>query len=139
MIVGALVVATLVVMIPFGAKAATVTAANGSSTMSYLSDPLSSKIKSVGDLVQTIAQIFAYIAVIIGVLALIWTGLQYVLAQGNSERIKELKSQLLWIVVGIAIVIGARIIIGIVINTLSATGTVDQNIINNAQNALNGQ
>jgi len=93
------------------------------------------KADSVSEIVQTAAQIFAYVVVLIGVLALIWTGLQYVLAQGNSEKLSKLKEQLLWIVVGIAIVIGARIIISVVINTLAASGVVNQNIINSVQDA----
>ena len=102
-----------------------------------ISNPLQN-IKSVGALVQVVAQIFSYIVVIVGVIALIWTGLQYILAQGKAEKIKELKKQLMWVVIGIAVVIGARIIISVVINTLSATGAVDSNIINNANSALNG-
>ena len=100
-----------------------------------IQNPLSASNSTIGGIVQTAAQIFAYVVVLIGVLALIWTGLQYVLAQGNSEKLTKLKSQLLWIVVGIAIVIGARIIISVVINTLAASGVVNQNIINNAQDA----
>ncbi|MEI6396783.1 MAG: pilin [Candidatus Taylorbacteria bacterium] len=91
---------------------------------------------SVSELVQTASQIFAYVVVLIGVMALIWTGLLYVLAQGNSEKLTQLKKQLLWIVVGIAIVIGARIIINIVVTTLSKSGAVNQSIINNAYNGL---
>ena len=78
-------------------------------------------------------------AVLAGVIALIWTGLQYILAQGKPERIKELKTQLLWVVVGIGIVIGARIMISIVINTLSASGVVNEDNINNANKALERQ
>lgn len=107
------------------------------SGMTPISNPL--KAKSVGELVQTAATIFSYIAVLVGVLALLWTGLQYILAQGNSEKIKELKSQLLWVVVGIGIVIGARIIVSVVINTLSASGVVNENIINSAEKALKNQ
>ena len=102
-----------------------------------ISNPLN--VNSVADVVSSGAQIFSYIVVLFGVLALIWTGLQYILAQGNSARITELKMQLLWIVIGIAIVIGARIIISIVINTLAATGVVNQRIIQSSTNALNRQ
>ncbi len=69
---------------------------------------------------------------------LIWVGLQFVLAQGKPERMKELKNWLLWIVIGVAIVIGARIIVTVVINTLEATGTVSPRVIENANNAIRG-
>ena len=45
---------------------------------------------------------------------------------------------LLYIVIGVAIIIGARIIVEVVINTLQATGTVSPGVINNAHNALGG-
>ena len=106
-------------------------------TIFSIKNPL--QANSVGELVQTAATIFSYLAVLAGVIALIWTGLQYILAQGKPERIKELKTQLLWVVVGIGIVIGARIMISIVINTLSASGVVNEDIINNANKALERQ
>jgi len=109
-----------------------------SSNVFYLQNPLSSKFNSVGGLVQGFLEIFSYIVVLFAVLALIWVGLKFVLAQGNPEEMKKLKDWLLWIVVGVAIVIGARIIVSVVINTLQATGTVNQNVIDNANNALNG-
>jgi hypothetical protein len=105
-----------------------------SSGMSYISNPL--KVDSVSELVQTAVDIFSYLIVLFGVLALIWTGLQYILARGNPEEMKKQSARLMWIVIGIAIVIGAKIIVNIVINTLSATGAVDKSIISNANQAL---
>jgi uncharacterized protein involved in response to NO len=67
-----------------------------------------------------------------------WTGLQYVLAQGNSDRIKELHKTLLAIVIGIAIVIGARVIVQVVINTLKATNVINSSTLNQVQNAATG-
>ncbi len=99
-----------------------------------LSNPLSGAT-SVGQIVGTFAQVFTYIVVLFGVLALIWTGLQYILAQGKPDKLTELNKKLLWIVIGIAIVIGARIIVGLVINTIAATGAVNPNVIQQAQNA----
>lgn len=101
-----------------------------------IQNPLSSKFNSVGSLVSGFAEIFSYLVVIFAVLALVWVGFQFILARGNGERMKELKNWLLYIVIGVAVVIGARIIISVVINTLSATGTVSPGVIQNAQNAL---
>lgn len=84
-------------------------------------------------------EIFSYIVVLFAVLMIIYVGLQFVLAQGNPKRLSELKGWLLWIVIGVAIVIGARIIVSVVINTLQATNTVSPGVIQNAQNALNGR
>lgn len=101
-----------------------------------LSNPL--KANSIGEVVLDFVQIFSYVVILLAVLALIYVGFQYVIAsaQGASDKIKELHGYLLYIVIGIAIVIGARVIVQVVINTLSATGTVDSGIINSANNAL---
>ncbi|MDE2172895.1 MAG: TrbC/VirB2 family protein [Patescibacteria group bacterium] len=112
--------------------------ASGNQSTFTLSNPLSSKFNSVGTLVQGFVQIFSYIVVIAAVLMIIWVGLQFIFAQGKPERMKELSRWLGYIVIGVAIVIGARIIINIVINTLAASGA-NSNLIQSAQNAANGR
>jgi hypothetical protein len=101
-----------------------------------LSNPL--KVSSIGELVQNFVQIFSYIVILLAVLMLIYVGFLYVMSQGKPDKRKELNSWLLWIVVGVAVVISARLIINIVINTLSASGTVDSNVIQSARNAASG-
>ncbi len=93
----------------------------------------------MGGLVGGFIQIFVYLVVLFAVVMIIYVGLRLVLAQGNVEEINERKDQLLMLVIGLAIVIGARIIVQVVISTLQSTGTVNQNVITNAQNALKGQ
>lgn len=101
-----------------------------------LQNPL--KVNSIGELVKNFVEIFSYIVILIAVVMLIYVGFQYIVAsaKGDSGTIKELHSWLLWIVVGVAIVIGARVIVQVVINTISATGTVSPNVIQSANNAL---
>jgi hypothetical protein len=106
-----------------------------SSSFIPLQNPL--KADSVGELIQDFVVIFSYLVILGAVLALIWVGLQFILARGNPAKMTELKEWLLWIVVGVAVVIGARLIIQVVINTLSASGAVDQQTIQSAQNAVN--
>ena len=113
--------------------AAAAAGSGSNTTYAKITNPL--QANTIGEIVSTGTSIFSYTVVLFGVLALIYTGLQYVLAQGNAEKVKELKTQLLWIVIGIAIVIGARIIVSVVINTLSATGIVSPNVINSAESA----
>jgi hypothetical protein len=102
-----------------------------------LQNPL--KANSVGELVQNFVEIVSYLVILFAVLMLVWTGLQYILARGNPTKMSDLSKRLMWIIVGIAIVIGARVIISIVINTLKATGTVDPTVIQSADNALQGR
>jgi heme/copper-type cytochrome/quinol oxidase subunit 2 len=103
-----------------------------------LKNPLQN-VTSLGQLVQTFADIFTYLVVLFAIIMLIWVGLQYVLARGNSEKMKENSQRLLWIVIGIAIVIGARVLVQVVINTMQATGAINSNVINNANKAVQGQ
>ncbi len=100
-----------------------------------LKNPL--QANSISDIIFSFMQIVTYLAVIFGVIMLMWVGLQMVLAQGKPEEIKRRSTELLWVVVGIGVIIGARILVSAVINTLSSTGTVNNQIIQNAQNAVN--
>lgn len=112
------------------------TASNTTGTFT-LSNPL--KVDSIGGLVQNFVEIFSYIAILFAVLMLIYVGLRFILARGDSDKMKELKEWLMWIVVGVAVVIGARIIIQVVINTLSASGVVDQRTTQSFKKAASGQ
>jgi hypothetical protein len=102
-----------------------------------LQNPL--KVKSLGGLIEAFVEVFSYLVILFAVLALVYVGLQYILARGNPERMKELSNWLLWIVVGVAVVIGARILVSVVINTLGASGVVDPKVIQSANNAIDGK
>ena len=104
------------------------------STNIGIDNPL--KFNSVGALIKVSMEYFSYLVILFAVLALIYVGLQFVLAQGKPDKMRELKSWLGWIVVGVAIVIGARILVNVVINTLEATGTVSPGVINSAKQTL---
>ncbi|MBP6858617.1 MAG: hypothetical protein KBC33_02180 [Candidatus Pacebacteria bacterium] len=140
-----LIALTLLLVTLFAANVSSVnivradTASNEGDTASNtslikLTNPL--KVDSVGGLIQSFVEIFSYIVVLGAVLALIWVGLQFILARGDPKKMNELKGWLFYIIIGVAVVIGARIIIQVVINTLSASGVVDQRVIQSAENAL---
>lgn len=101
-----------------------------------LQNPL--KVNSIGGLVKNFVEIFSYLAVIFAVLVLIYVGFSFVMARGKPEETKRLKLWLGWTVVGIAVIIGARLMIDVVINTLSATGTISPNVIRSARDANSG-
>ncbi len=105
----------------------------------YLQNPLDAKFNTVGGVINGFLGIFTYLVILFAVIMIIYVGLRFVLAQGNTTELTKRKDQLLWLLVGVGIVIGARILIGAVINTLDATGVVQPGVINNAQNAINGR
>lgn len=104
-----------------------------------LANPLSSKFNTVGGLINSLMEIFSYVAVIIAVLALIWVGFQFIMAQGNSERISELKTWFYYIIIGTAIILASRLIVSVVINTLESAGTVSPDVIQKLRQPLNNQ
>ena len=112
---------------------------DSSSGIFTLKNPL--KVNTVGEVINAFLEIITYLLIILAVLAFIWTGFLFVYnaSTGNSSKLSELKSRLLYIIIGVAIVIGARIIIQVVINTIAATGTVDQKVIESARNAAQGK
>lgn len=113
-------------------------ATKSSGVVTTLTNPLKG-VNSISDLILTFMKIISYLAVIFGVIMLMWVGLQFVLAQGNPEEIKKRSNQLLWVVVGIGVILGARILVSVMINTLQATGTINPEITRSAQNAINSQ
>jgi len=111
---------------------------NSSGKIPTLQNPLSNNLNSIGGIVSKFVEIFSYIVVIAAVLLLVWVGLQFILARGDTTKMKELKGWLVNIIIGVAIVIAARVIIVIIINTLDSTGTVDSNTIQSARTAVSG-
>lgn len=99
-----------------------------------LTNPL--KVDNIGDAVKVAIEVFTFLVILFAVLALVWVGFQFVLSRGNTERMKELRKWLFNIIIGVAIVIGARIMIEVIINTLRATGTVDESVLQSADDAL---
>lgn len=124
-----------------GAKSDVGGAKQTQSNIFTLQNPLNKNINSVGGLIQAFLEIITYLFIIFAVLMFIYVGFQYVryAAQGNAKKIEELHKQLLWLVVGVAVVIGARVIIQVVINTISATNTVSPSIIESANRAAQGK
>ncbi len=102
-----------------------------------LQNPLKADINSIGDLIQAFIDIVTYLLIIFAVLMFIYVGFLYIksAAEGNASKIKDLHTQLMWLVVGVAIVIGARVIVQVVINTISATGTINPSVIESANRA----
>lgn len=103
-----------------------------------LQNPL--QVDSIGGLVQSIVEILSYIAILAAIVMFIWVGFQYVInaAKGNASEIAKLHERLLWLIVGVAVVISARFLIQVVINTIEATGTVSPGVINSAKKANSG-
>ena len=83
----------------------------------------SKPIDSVTDFIERILNIVVMIGMPIVVLALIWSGFLYVKAQGNSGKIKEAHTTLLWTVVGAGLLMGSWAIANAIKQTVVDIGT----------------
>jgi len=87
----------------------------------HIDNPL--KTKSLMAFVDNIIDAALDLGAIVAVLAIIYAGFMFVTASGDEEKIKTAKKILLYSVIGIAILLGARMISSIIVNTVTA---VDQ-------------
>ncbi len=83
------------------------------------------KASNIQDLIYLIVNIVTYIGMILAILALIWVGFKFVAAQGNSDKLTDARREFLYVVIGIAILIGAAAITDVIKTTLTSAGVVD--------------
>lgn len=97
-------------------------AGNGSFT---LCNPLA--VSNFCDLVKALLNIVLAIGIPIAVLFLVWSGFRFILARGSQEGLGKAKENFKWVIIGIAIFLGAwtlATIISATIQTLDKSGTV---------------
>jgi len=84
----------------------------------------------LGPNTTTVTQFFDKIVTIVSekvappiiILALVYAGFLYVTARGNPEKIKDAKRAFTWVVIGAAIILGARILSTVVKTTIESVG-----------------
>lgn len=91
-----------------------------------LKNPLKPGLDTIPKIINAILDgIVIPIAVPIFILAIIWTGILFVIARGKSEAIADAKKSLKWTLIGGAIILGSKLIATAMTGTLGAiTGTV---------------
>ncbi len=92
-----------------------------------LQNPL--KAKSVEGVIFLAVDIAIYIGTAFAILAIIYAGFKMIMAQGNSDAIKEAREWLLYIAIGLAILLSSRLIVEIIRNTLVQSGVVNEKIL----------
>lgn len=83
---------------------------------SILQNPIAAR--SIEELVSTLLDVVVSIGGVIAVFFLIYAGYLFVVAQGNEERLKTAKRTFLWTVVGIAVLLGAKLISEVIKGTI---------------------
>jgi len=94
------------------------TGSNGSGGI--IQNPLKSGVNNFYDLVKLIINniVIPFGSVVI-VLMIIFAGFQFVVAQGNEQKITDAKQTLLYAVIGAVILLGSWAIAGIIENTIN--------------------
>lgn len=70
-----------------------------------------SEYNNFGGIIQSIAEFFAYIAFPLAAVMIIYTGIKFLLARGNEQKITEAKETFRWVFIGAVVVIGAYAIV----------------------------
>lgn len=78
---------------------------------------------ATGGVFETISNILIFLVGAIAVIMLIWGGLQYVISAGDSKRVENAKSTILYSIIGIVIALLAFAIVNFVTGQLSVPTT----------------
>lgn len=92
-----------------------------------LQNPL--RVDSISEVIILAVDIMIYVGVSFAILAIIFVGFKFIMAQGNSEKLKDAKMWFMWIIIGLAILISSKVIVEIVKNTLVKSGVVNQGFL----------
>jgi hypothetical protein len=96
-------------------SAKSISYAQGSNT---LTNPLNSK--DIPSFLLKIIEVLLIFAMPLIILYIMYAGYLFVTAQGNSSKVTEARSALLWAVVGGVIVLGAKLIFDVIEGTAKA-------------------
>ncbi len=73
---------------------------------------------SLEGLVNDLVNLALRLGVIVATLAIIWVGFLFIMAQGDPGKISDAKQALKWVIIGITILFGSKIIIEVIRGTL---------------------
>ncbi len=93
----------------------------GWATFAHAQTPFDNPLRSrsIMELLHVLLGALVYLGTIALVLAFVWTGFLFVVAQGAEEKIKDARSTLLWTLIGGLILLGAQGIAVIINATMS--------------------
>lgn len=77
-------------------------------------------INSLPELLKAVLDAVVYLGGIVLTIAIIWVGFKFVMAQGNPEKIKEVRNALMWTLIGGLILLGASAISLAIQSTVSS-------------------
>jgi hypothetical protein len=124
-----------ILILPFVTLAAVTTTNNpaSSGTTQCPADAVCNPLQatSITTLLNDAVDVLIPVGAVIAVLAFIFVGFKFIFAQGKPEEITKAWKAFLWIAVGTAILIGAKVIIAVITGTLDSTGLVQKGLLGN--------
>lgn len=92
-----------------------------------LQNPL--KVKTVEGVIDLVVNIAMYLGLAFGTLMLIYSGFKFITAQGDPGKVTEAKDLFFAVIIGIAVLISARLIVEVIRETLTSAGVVKQGVL----------
>lgn len=75
--------------------------------------------KSIQEIIDAVTGLLKVIAIGVGMIMIVWSGIMVMTAAGSEEKVTKAKKTLTWTVIGVAIVIAVDFIIGLLMEILS--------------------
>jgi hypothetical protein len=102
---------------PAGNTGGSKSSGGGASTTIQIQNPLGGTT-TVAEFINKIFGFFVQLGAVVLVLAIVYSGFLFVVAQGNPEKLKKAKEAFKWTVIGGAILLGAQVIAQVIETTL---------------------
>jgi len=71
------------------------------------------KYDTIEKMIDGIASLLLVIVIPLATIMIIWAGIQYLTAANNEEQVKKAKNTIKWAIIGLAIVLAAKFITGL--------------------------
>lgn len=68
---------------------------------------------------DVLSNVIIPVSIVIAVMFIIWAGLKFVMAQGKAGDIEKARQNLIYVLIGVALVVGAEVILDLLLNTVS--------------------
>lgn len=81
-------------------------------------NPLKSDLSSVAGFTEAFLKAVVYILFPIAVVFVVYSGFLFVVAQGNPEGLKKAKTNFLWTIIGVALLLGAVALAALIKGTI---------------------
>ncbi len=96
--------------------------AQGGERIIIIPNPL--QYDSIDEILVAITGLLKIIAIGIGTIMVIWSGIMIMTAGGSEEKITKGKKTLTWTIIGVAIIVGVDFLVGFVTELLGGTSTI---------------